>query len=150
MSRGPGRIERTIRALFDASPDEAFTTDDLCQHCYGLAPEASERKHRVAVIRAADKVVAGHLDWRILPRRGRMLVYRNAASLPSVALADALDAARGSGEPPAIAMRAKAILDGADRSHLERRERLDGEVRRHIAARDASAPAEAARLLMGG
>jgi hypothetical protein len=30
MSRGPGRIERAIRALIDAHPDEAFTVDNLC------------------------------------------------------------------------------------------------------------------------
>src|SRR5262245_1493570 len=36
VSRGPGRIERAIRALFDANLDEAFTTDELAAHCYGL------------------------------------------------------------------------------------------------------------------
>jgi hypothetical protein len=33
MSRGPGRIERAIRALFDAHPDDTFTTDYLVKHC---------------------------------------------------------------------------------------------------------------------
>jgi hypothetical protein len=34
MSRGPGRLERTIRQLFDAHPDRAFVTDELCEACY--------------------------------------------------------------------------------------------------------------------
>jgi hypothetical protein len=34
MSKGPGRIERAIRQLFDAHPDLAFVTDELCEHCY--------------------------------------------------------------------------------------------------------------------
>jgi hypothetical protein len=48
MSRGPGRIARAIRQLFDANPDLAFVTDELCEHCY---PDARpiERKHQVAV-----------------------------------------------------------------------------------------------------
>jgi hypothetical protein len=33
MSRGPGRIERAIRQLFDANPDEAFITDEIAEHC---------------------------------------------------------------------------------------------------------------------
>ena len=61
MSRGPGRIERAIRALLDAHPDEAFTTDDLAAHCYPDA-DVIEHKHRVAVVRAANKVIAGRGD----------------------------------------------------------------------------------------
>jgi hypothetical protein len=34
MSRGPGRIERAIRELFDASADRAFFTWELVFHCY--------------------------------------------------------------------------------------------------------------------
>lgn len=64
MSRGPGRIERAIRGLFDAHPDEAFTTDQLCEHCYSLDyPDEVERKHRVAVVRAAYRVVERDPDW---------------------------------------------------------------------------------------
>jgi hypothetical protein len=62
MSRGPGRIERAIRALFDAHPDRHISTDDLVAHCYpGI--NHIERKHRVAVLRAAHKVVAADPDW---------------------------------------------------------------------------------------
>lgn len=68
MSRGPGRIERAIRALFDASPDLAFVTDELVEHCY---PDAKpiERKHQVAVLRAAWNVVARDPNWGAI--RGR-------------------------------------------------------------------------------
>ena len=38
MSRGPGRIERAIRELFDANPDRAFFTADLVRVCFGYAP----------------------------------------------------------------------------------------------------------------
>lgn len=38
MSRGPGRVERAIRQLLDASPDRAFLTGDLVKHCF---PDAS-------------------------------------------------------------------------------------------------------------
>ena len=52
MSRGPGRIERALRALFDAHPDLAFVTDELCEHCYpGVV---IEKKHQVAVLRCLE------------------------------------------------------------------------------------------------
>ena len=34
MSRGPGRIERAIASVFDAEPDNAFTTEELCKRVY--------------------------------------------------------------------------------------------------------------------
>jgi hypothetical protein len=34
MSRGPGRIERAIRQLFDGNLDLAFVTDEVAEHCY--------------------------------------------------------------------------------------------------------------------
>lgn len=63
MSRGPGRIERAIRALLDAPPDdyEGFGSEDLAEHCY---PGVTiERKHRVVVLRAAHKIVAADPAW---------------------------------------------------------------------------------------
>ena len=63
MSRGPGRIERAIASAFAAEPDNAFTIGDLCIRVY---PEIArgfalpEKKHRVAVLRAAKKVAAQH------------------------------------------------------------------------------------------
>jgi hypothetical protein len=62
MSRGPGRIERSIRELFDANPDLAFVTDELCEHCYpGVRP--IERKHQIAVLRAARNVLKADPNW---------------------------------------------------------------------------------------
>jgi hypothetical protein len=90
----PGRVERAIRELFDAHPDEAFITDELVQrflgsthmgrcqnlarrlrvtpnrnerfhgidvlaeHCYPRA-RPIERKHQVAVLRAAVERAEG-------------------------------------------------------------------------------------------
>jgi hypothetical protein len=63
MSRGPGRVERALRALFDASPDRAFFTGELTRHCFpNVRP--IERKHAVATLRAARKIVAADPDWR--------------------------------------------------------------------------------------
>jgi hypothetical protein len=31
MSKGPGKIQRTLTAIFDAEPNAAFTTTELCQ-----------------------------------------------------------------------------------------------------------------------
>jgi hypothetical protein len=63
MSKGPGRIERMIRRLFDANPDRAFITDELVEHCYPDA-EFIEKKHTVSILRAAHRVVARDPDWQ--------------------------------------------------------------------------------------
>jgi hypothetical protein len=56
MSKGPGRIERAIVSILDAAPDRAFTTKELCKRVYGTG--YVEKKHRVAVLRAARQIVA--------------------------------------------------------------------------------------------
>jgi hypothetical protein len=88
MSRGPGRIERAIRALFDAHPDEAFVTDELCEHCY---PEVRpiERKHQVAVLRAAKQVIEHDPDWTAwqIGKQGNAWVFCNRDSVTSRACA---------------------------------------------------------------
>jgi hypothetical protein len=48
MSRGPGRIERAIRELFDAHPDLAFVTDELIEHWRRRGVSASTRVRSVA------------------------------------------------------------------------------------------------------
>ena len=69
MSRGPGRIERAIEAIFDAEPDNAFSTDDLCWRVYrGI--NRVEKKHRVSVTRAA---------WKIAQRRESLECLRSDA-----------------------------------------------------------------------
>src|SRR5262249_25652816 len=94
MSRGPGRIERAIRELFDANPDLAFVTDELCLNCYPALVRHwnIKRQHRVAVVRAAESVVGADPDWKSKHSwvRGQMLIFYNAASIRSVAMADAL------------------------------------------------------------
>lgn len=82
MSRGPGRIERAIRELFDAHPDLAFVTDELVEHCYPEAVGAIERKHQVAVLRAAKNAIKDDLDWdwRIAESQGGPVVFYNRAS----------------------------------------------------------------------
>src|SRR5215469_232136 len=92
MSKGPGRIERAIRQLFDANPDRAFITDELVEHCY---PDAAyiEKKHTVAVFRAAHKVVARDANWReqtIGEGRNVGLVFMNMDSVESFALGRAI------------------------------------------------------------
>jgi hypothetical protein len=89
MSRGAGRIERAIRALFDAHPDLAFVTDDLVEHCYpGVA--AIERKHQVSVLRAARSVIENDPDWRMhrIGAQGTGWVFSNGDSAMSSACAD--------------------------------------------------------------
>ena len=60
MSRGPGRIQRAIEQTFRDNPDEAFTVDWLVGEAYPDLPddEPIQKKHRVAVLRAARKVAA--------------------------------------------------------------------------------------------
>jgi hypothetical protein len=87
VSRGPGRVERAIRALLDANPDDAFTTSDLAERCYPNAAPV-EHKHRVAVRGAAQKVIDRDRDWHIMGRYEN--VCFNYASLRSLAMGRAL------------------------------------------------------------
>jgi hypothetical protein len=77
MSKGPGHIERAIAAAFVAQPQGLFGTDELARICYpGLT--WIEKKHRVAVIRAATKV-AQRMSWDLLryTHGYRCLVFYN-------------------------------------------------------------------------
>jgi hypothetical protein len=62
MSRGRGRIEQVVEALFTSKPSETFSTDELVEAVY-RGVNRIEKKHRVAVLRAADKV-ANRLHWQ--------------------------------------------------------------------------------------
>jgi hypothetical protein len=59
MSKGLGHVGRAIAALFDAEPDNAFTTAELCQRVWPDCGDWPERTQRVAVLRAA-KSLARH------------------------------------------------------------------------------------------
>ena len=86
MSRGPGHIERAIAAAFTAMPSAVFTVADLGPISYsGL--NRVEKRHRVAIIRAADKV-ASRLWWAklISERPGGQVVYCNTLDVRSYAL----------------------------------------------------------------
>jgi hypothetical protein len=83
MSRGPGRIERTIRALMVANPDLAFTTDWLC--CQLFATSRVEKKHRISVLRAIHRIIAVDPDWSLMRRH--CCVPFNQADLQSYATA---------------------------------------------------------------
>lgn len=55
MSKGLGRIERGILEAFRVEPDNAFTTDELAKRIYS-GINSVEKKHRVAILRAARKL----------------------------------------------------------------------------------------------
>ena len=89
MSKGPGKIERAIRALFDANPNRAFITDELVEHCYPEAAHYIEKKHTVAVLRAAHKVISRDPNWwstSISYGRNVGLCFFNGDSVESYAL----------------------------------------------------------------
>ena len=86
MSRGPGRVEQAIEATFTRFPDQTFSTAELAPIVYpGL--NRVEKKHRVSIIRAADKV-ARRIAWGIYrtEARGGEFVCCNLLNLRSYAL----------------------------------------------------------------
>jgi hypothetical protein len=86
---GAEHIERVIMTTFLAEPDNAFTTEDLCDRVYP-AVKRPERKHRATVIPIAKKVserLGEHRDWWHGEVRGRRLVFWNRASVTSYAMA---------------------------------------------------------------
>jgi hypothetical protein len=87
MSRGPGRVERAIRELFDAHPDKAFVTDELCEHCYPNAERVSDlpklaaaitRKWHGHISRAHAEAVAQRDCVLEFPRKYQVAVLRAA------------------------------------------------------------------------
>jgi hypothetical protein len=87
MSRGPGKLERTIAAEFAAHPDDALAIEALALACYpGI--NRVEKKHRIAVARAA-KSVCGRTGWGwyIDARQGGKSIYFHQRSLRSYAFA---------------------------------------------------------------
>src|SRR5262245_59130288 len=86
MSKGPGRIQRAISAAFEAEPDNAFTTLELCEHAY---PDDDgpgwKTKHRIAVLRAAKKILQlDHMETKAL---GGQLVFYDCFNVMSYAMA---------------------------------------------------------------
>ncbi|MCJ2011246.1 hypothetical protein [Methylobacterium sp. J-076] len=86
MSRGPGRVEQAIEAAFTGSPEDAFSVAELGALAYpGL--NRVEKRRRVAILRAADKVVR-RLWWtgRTSERPGGAVIYFNLLNVRSYAL----------------------------------------------------------------
>ena len=88
MSRGPGRIERAIEALFRECPKDAFTVEDIADRIYG-GINRTEKRHRVSVLRAAKKVCERMTDWTwyLSETRGNTLVFWNRRNVMSYATA---------------------------------------------------------------
>ncbi len=93
----------------------------MCEVCYGLP---AQRKHRVAVLRATEKMLPGLPDWRCRRstyKRGNMLVFYNAASVPSTARADAKRVHSWWGhkwdEPARLAEAERAVAEHAIMQH---------------------------------
>ena len=68
MSKGLGHVGRAIAAAFDAEPDNAFTTDELCQRVY-KSEWATERSKRVAVLRAVKSLAVHRPDLDVTSTR---------------------------------------------------------------------------------
>jgi hypothetical protein len=88
MSKGPGRVSRAIEAAIEADPDNAFTIEDLCDRVYPGVNRV-EKKHRVAVLRAAKAIVARRpeLRWMIGEGLGGTLVVYDRYRVLSYAMA---------------------------------------------------------------
>ena len=88
MSRGPGRVEREIVAAFAADPDNAFTMNELCCLIYPDS-EYIEKKHTVVILRTAKSLARRWPDfgWQRSERRGRGMIFFNAANMLSWAMA---------------------------------------------------------------
>jgi hypothetical protein len=84
MSRGPGYVQRAITAYFQAEPDNAFLLSELCERIYPRINRI-EKKHRVAVARAAKLIPA----LAVMKREtlGCELVFYDPLSVMSYAMA---------------------------------------------------------------
>jgi hypothetical protein len=88
MSKGAGRIERAIAAVLDGEADNAFTTEDLCDRVYSGINRV-EKKHRVAVLRAANKLLKrrDNTGCQQCGNLGGTRVYFNVDNVMSYAMA---------------------------------------------------------------
>jgi hypothetical protein len=88
MSRGPGRIERAIAVILNTEPDNAFTTEELCERIY-CGVNRVEKKHRVAVLRAANRLIKyrDNTGCQRCENLGGSRVYFNIDNVMSYAMA---------------------------------------------------------------
>jgi hypothetical protein len=78
MSKGLGHVGRAVLAAFEDEPDNAFTTEELCERVYGRNPS---RAGRVAVLRAVKGLAArrpdlGVASWAAETRGGQTVFFR--------------------------------------------------------------------------
>jgi hypothetical protein len=110
MSRGPGRVERAIKAAFDAEPTRVFTTEYLCTHVYAGATKI-EKKHRVSLIRAAKRVLQREHNWRMTRTHmpGAPFVFFNETVAEHAEIAGPHGLRPMRSDPPRAPMMARAV-----------------------------------------
>jgi hypothetical protein len=83
MSKGPGRIERALVAIFDSERDNAFTLEDLCERIWpDMYPDGApvEKKHRISLARAARNLAKRRPEiqcWRGEGLGGALVFFRH-------------------------------------------------------------------------
>jgi hypothetical protein len=87
VSKGLGRVGLAIDATFAADPDNAFSTDELCARIYVEDFDLIdiEKKHRVAVLRAAKR--RPNTDSMVSEHQGGMRVFYTPDNVMSYAMA---------------------------------------------------------------
>src|SRR6266852_4197424 len=84
MGKSPGHVERSIDLAFAADAGAAFSVDELCRRIYrGI--DRVEKKHRVAVLRAAK--ARAHLAFLSSHLSGGALIFFILGSVTSYGLA---------------------------------------------------------------
>jgi hypothetical protein len=88
MSRGPGRIERALAAIFDAEPENAFTSEELCARIYSTHGVPIQTKHHISLIRAAKTLAKRRPEiiWFRSQIRGSELVFARQDNVTSYTL----------------------------------------------------------------
>lgn len=80
MSRGLGTVQRKIAEVLAASPDDAFTVEELCQQVYAVP---AEKKHRVSILRAAKALAEKNRSFGWTGSSGFGYAFFNVASVMS-------------------------------------------------------------------
>jgi hypothetical protein len=122
MSKGIGRIERAILAVFASEPDNAFTVDELINRiCPEVFPGIKyiERKHTVSVLRAVKNLIKrGYtLDTCQVWGQGSPLLVYNFTNVISYGMARLRDMSFTL-HRDTVAERRARLAEGGDHHHL--------------------------------